>query len=416
MTLREELAVGQQYQVRCRVSLQGTLRLPPEKEGAPPTVLPFTGKSQIDYVERILELGSGNEVRRTFRVYERMHFHRVLGKQEQTSELRPLARRMVLVRHRHLEVPFSPDGPLLWSEIDRVRTDVFPPALVGLLPKAAVRVGDKWQATSQVLFELTDLEQIIQGQLECRFERIVVQASARLAQVSLEGTMTGMSEDGPARHQLSGFYYFDLDNRLLTYISLEGKQSLLDSEGKSVSELRGQFVMTRQRVHDHPWVSDQALRGLKLVPDEENTRLLFEEPELGLGFIYPRRWTVRRADARQVALAEPQGASILITLDSSGQVWTGAKYQQHVEQWLAQEKASVHRRSGIRALDHPAGKLEHFQYEVTLRGERVILDYYAYQHSAGSMTVAGRVPSTQPSLVEDISVVARSLRHLGAPR
>ena len=51
-----------------------------------------------------------------------------------------------------------------------MRTDVFAPALVGLLPADAVRVGDRWSAAEVAVQELTDLEKIEEGKLECRLE------------------------------------------------------------------------------------------------------------------------------------------------------------------------------------------------------------------------------------------------------
>lgn len=407
--LRENAAVGDQYRVSCRASLQGTMRLPGEG-GTAATVLPFSGSSQIDYVERILEVDASGEVRRTLRIYERMDFRRRLGQQEQSSVLRPAARRMVVVRHGHLEVPFSPDGPLLWSEIDRVRTDVFPAALASMLPAQPVKPGDKWLASAAALLELTDLEKITAGQLECQLERLITRENSRLAQIAFQGTVTGVAQDGPTKHQLSGFFYFDLDARLIVYLSLEGKQSLLDSEGKVVSDLQGQFVLTRQRVANLTELSEEALRGLRLVPDEENTRLLFDEPGLGVSFVYPRRWTVRQANTRQVILDEPSGGAVLVVLDEPGRGLSGAQYQQQVEQWLAKEKAVIHRRSAVVAASSATGKLEHFQYEVSLGTERLILDYYAYQHSSGAATIAARVPAHQTKLLDDVAVMVRSLR------
>lgn len=430
VVLEEKPAVGDVFRVSCRATLQGTLRLPPDKPAGQPSgtdtarsspgslrpPLPatkgqtavFTGSTAIDYTERILEVGSNGEVRRTVRVYDRMDFRRRLGEQEQSSALRPEARRMVLVRAAHLEVPFSPDGPLTWSEIDRVRTDVFTPALAGLLPGRAVPVGEKWQASPAAVQELTDLERITDGKISCRLERIVEREGRQSAQISFSGVVSGLSEDGPSRQQLSGLIYFDLTQRLIVYLSLEGKQWLLDSAGQAVSELQGQFVLTRQRVRAVPLLSDTALRDLKLVPDEENTRLLFAEK--GLSFVYPRRWTVRRADPQQIVLDERNGGTVLITLDPPAQAVPATAYQQQVDRWLAQEQATVHRRSSIERLPMPAATCEHFQYEVTLRGERLVLDYYAIRQAGGGATVAGRVPDPQRALLADLAVIARSLR------
>jgi hypothetical protein len=196
----------------------------------------------------------------------------------------------------------------------------------------------------------------------------------------------------------------------LTYLSLEGKQSLLDSDGKVVSELQGQFVLTRQRLREVPELSDAGLQGLKLVPDETNTRLLFDEPTLGVSFVYPRRWTVRRADARQVVLDEPNGGAVLIALDPPGRSVTGLQYQQQVEQWLAKEKAAVYRRSPVKSVPGAAAQVEHFQYEVDLQGERLILDYYTSAQSGGGATLAARVRVAQAQLLDDVAVMALSLR------
>jgi hypothetical protein len=408
--LQEKSAVGQQYHVSCRVKLRGELRLPPEKPNGPPQTAAFTGSSAIDYAEKILEVAANGVVQRTIRLYERLDFQRRLGQQEQVSQLRPAARRMVILRAGHLEVPFSPDGPLTWSEIDRVRTDVFIPALAGLLPGRAVGMGEKWPADPSAVQELTDLEKVTQGTISCRLEQIQQREGQRLAQISFAGTVSGVSEDGASRHELHGLLYFDLAQNKIVYLSLEGKQWLLDSEGQAVGQVQGTLVITRQMVNDIPQLSETALRGLKLVPDEENTRLLFAEKTLGVAFVYPRRWTVRRADPRQIFLDEPNGGTLLLTLDPPAHALTGAQYQQQVEQWLAQQQATVHRRGSVEQLPAPTGSLERFRYEVTLRGERLVLDYYAVRQAQGGATLAGRVPNQHRHLLADLEVIARSLR------
>ena len=59
---------------------------------------------------------------------------RTVGDKPQEATLRPSVRRLVILRTGHREVPFSPDGPLTWAEIDLVRTDVFTPAWLRCSP------------------------------------------------------------------------------------------------------------------------------------------------------------------------------------------------------------------------------------------------------------------------------------------
>src|SRR5437016_2731584 len=150
-----------QYRVSCRVAIEGTLKLPPGKD-QPAQTLKITGKSAIDYHERVLSATSG-KVDKTVRKVHQMDFTRNVGGQDQESKLRGEVNLLVIQRLQNLEVPFSPQGALTLGEIELVRTDVFTPALAGLLPKAPVRAGDAWTADVEAVKELTDLETIDKG-------------------------------------------------------------------------------------------------------------------------------------------------------------------------------------------------------------------------------------------------------------
>src|SRR5262249_31157416 len=144
---------------------------PPEKgkEAMPVTV---RGESAIEYDERVLAMDSNGIVQKTARIYRRIDFQRNVGGREQQQTIRPAVRRLVLLRKDNTEVPFSPDGPLTWGEIDLVRTDVFTPALSGLLPRQAVPKGERWKASLDAVKELTDMERIEEGGLDCKLEEI----------------------------------------------------------------------------------------------------------------------------------------------------------------------------------------------------------------------------------------------------
>src|SRR5207302_7186095 len=146
-----------------------------------------TGKSAIEYDERVLTADTDGQVQKTFRIYRRIDFQRKVGERQQESTIRPGIRRLVVIRHENAEVPFSPDGPLTWGEIDLVRTDVFTPALLGLLPDQAVRRGDRWNATTAAVQELTDLERIEEGGVECRLEEVATLEGRHYARVAMKG-------------------------------------------------------------------------------------------------------------------------------------------------------------------------------------------------------------------------------------
>src|SRR5262249_1836770 len=151
---------------------------------------------------------------------------------------------------------------LTWGEIDLVRTDVFTPALTGLLPDSAVSPGARWTAANAAIEELTDLERVEEGRVECRFEEITTLSGRRHARGSFAGTVRGVNEDGPNQQQLDGYIYFDLESNHLSYLSLKGIHSLLDKDGKEAGRIEGRFVLTRQVRNNARELSDEALRGV----------------------------------------------------------------------------------------------------------------------------------------------------------
>src|SRR5438132_12679894 len=274
--LRETFPAGYQYHVSSRVELSGSLSLPQEKGQATPKALAVTGTSAIEYDERIVDSAADGQVQKTVRIFRRIDFERRVGDRPQESTIRPAVRRMVVLRLQHAEVPFSPDGPLTWGEIDLVRTDVFTPALAGLLPDKPVRPGERWTAAESAVQELTDMERIDDGHVECRFEQITTLSKRRHARIAFAGTVRGINEDGPNRQELDGYLFFDLESNHLSYLSLKGISWLLDKDGKSLGRIEGQFVLTRQ-AHTHAAdLSNEALKGITLEANAENTLLLYE--------------------------------------------------------------------------------------------------------------------------------------------
>jgi hypothetical protein len=177
--LQEKFPGDYQYHVRVHVDLSGSLQVPGEKD-KPVKRLDVTGDSVIEYDERVLGLTKDGEVNKTARMFRDVKLQRTVGDRKQEASIRNEVKRMVLLRRENMKVPFSPDGALTWGEIDLVRTDVFTPALKGLLPQQPVRPGDKWKASRAAVQALTDMLSIDEGELECTFD-VVQQLEKRRA-------------------------------------------------------------------------------------------------------------------------------------------------------------------------------------------------------------------------------------------
>jgi hypothetical protein len=312
------------------------------------------------------------------------------------------------LRRGSTEVPFSPDGPLTWGEIDLVRTDVFTPALAGLLPDRPVRPGERWTASQAAVQELTDMERIDEGRVECRLEQVTTLERRRHARVAFAGTVRGTNEDGPGRQQLEGYFFFDLESNHLGYLYLNGRHSLLDKDGKEVGRVEGRFVLTRQVVTRIAELSEEALRGVSLEPNADNTLLLYDHADLGVRFLYPRRWRVAGVRGSQVTLDGADGSGLLITVDPPARVPTGAQFLAESRGWLEKQKARLLRTEAPEQVQGPA--LEHFALEADMGGQKFLMDYYVARQAAGGATLAARLlPADLAALRKEVERIARSL-------
>ena len=136
------------------------------------------------------------------------------------------------------------------------------------IPSAKVRAGkvrpsDSWYADLAAVQELTDLEKITGGQLTCVFQETAQFAGRPCARVSFKGTVNGVGEDGPAKHDIDGHLWFDLTSQHLSYLSMTGTQYLLDKDGQpSGGRIEGTFVLTREPAPRTAELSDARLKGL----------------------------------------------------------------------------------------------------------------------------------------------------------
>lgn len=415
--LQERFTPGYQYRVNSRVRLSGELTIPPDQEYPKEQKLAISGESAIDYDERVLEVGADGPAK-TLRIYKRIDFQKKIGKLDQDNSLRPAARRLVVIRRQHNEVPFSPDGPLLYNEIDMVRTDVFTPALAGLLPADRVRPGGRWQATAAAVTELTDLEKIESGTIDCRFEEIVTIAGRKQARIALNGTVRGVNEDGPSRYEISGFLYFDLASNHLSYLSFRGKHLLLDKDGKTNGWNEGTFTLTRQANVRSADLSDTAIRGVVLEPNADNTLLLYDNPDIGLKFLYPRRWRVGSIQGRQLMIDdnENRGNGILLTLEELKSTPAPEQFQKEIETFLKEQKGRILGVQSPRQLQSAPYSVHQFAVEAEMAGQKLLLDYYVLRQAQAGATIAARVlPSDIRTLRPEIERIAKSIVFTRAP-
>ncbi len=405
-TLAESFAPGAIYRVEQKTELSGRLVL--AKDGKSETVT-LAGGGSIAFDERVLD-SDDSDARKVVRQYRTFEVRRQLGSREQSADLRPAVRRLVVLRSAKGKSPFSPDGPLLWSEIDAVRTDPFLPALVpGLLPTKPVAVNDTWPMAADAVAELTDLEKVTGGEYTLKLVGVVTVNGRRQARISLAGTVRGVDDNGPCKHSLDGTAYFDLDANRLAYLSLKGTHELLDGSGKTVGTIEGRYTLTRT-ASEAKELSDAALKGVALAPTEENSRLLYDNRDLGVRFLYSRRWRVGAVQGRQVTLDGPNGAGVLLTVETAKTLPTADEFAKEAAAQLAKSaKAVAVRDRPRRVAENPA--LDRFALTATAPDGAMVVEYAVLSNADGTgATFAARLPDADAkALGKDVDYFLKTL-------
>lgn len=406
--LEEKFTAGTIYRVRSHMTGTATLTLPNEKDKKVPESLTGTAESSIDYDERILDLDSDGLPNKTLRLYKAIEIRKVNGKQKIENTLRPAVRRLVVLRDKNLKVPFSPDGPLLVSEIDLVRTDVFTPGLRGLLPGEPVKPGDTWKASPEAIRELTDMT-LEEGALECKLHEIGKINGRRAAEIGISGSVRGVSEDGPTRHEIRGRFYFDMEQNYISYISFQGKQLLLDKD-KPAGTIEGVFTLVRVARIQSADLADDAIKGVKLNPDDDNTLLLYDNEDLGVRFQYPRRWKVAGVNGRQIMIDADDDNGLLLTLDAIAKIPTAAQFSKESETFLREQKGRILGTTTPRRLQAAPREVEQFAIDGVMKDKRLLMDYYIIrQKEAGATLAAHLTPEAMKSLRPEVERIAKSV-------
>lgn len=397
------------YRVEVKSSISGKIRVP-VGEGKPAKVVDLSGSHHFQYDERPLKAEDPAE-RKVVRTYRTFDFSRTIGGQEQTAGVRPEVRRLVVLRSdRGKKNPFSPDGPLTFDEIDVVKNDLFCPTLVpGLLPDKPVSPGAKWAAKSDAVIDLTDMEKVDRGGLDVEFVGVIESNKKRYAKLTVSGSVSGVYEEGPGRQTLDCTVYFDLEASRLSYLKLNGVHELLDAQGQTTAKVEGSFSLTREASPKADEFTAAALQGVELKPTADKTLLLYDNPDLGVKFLHPRRWRVGVVQGRQLVLNEPQGGWAKLTVLPAAKTPTAAAFQAEVKDFLAKEK--------VRLSPVPEPKrwqakpaVDRFGMDVEAATGKLRMEFALLSGPDGGVTVDARLPEKLATeLAPDLDRVLKSL-------
>jgi hypothetical protein len=174
--------------------------------------------------------------------------------------------------------------------------------------------------------------------------------------------------------------------------------------------------LSRQVKSSIPDLAENEVRNLILEPNDDNTLLLYDNVGLGLQFVYPRRWHVASVQGRRVALDEPKGSGLLLSVEPAPSLPTAAAFLGESRDYLEKQKARILRVENPSRLQAAPSELDHFGMAVDMAGQQVWMDYFVVRQKDAGATVAARLlPNELAPLKRDIERIAKSVRITAAP-
>jgi hypothetical protein len=241
-----------------------------------------------DCSERTLELPGGDVPRsRSVRRYSQASATVKLGDEVKTLALRPDRRLIALEIASSRVTPFCPAGPLTDDELELVSAVGLSSLPVdGLLPRAAVAVGEKWKAPDDVLASLLDLEEVTANSVEIKLKEV----TSALARLELAGDVEGKRYGASNHIQFKAKCRFDRTQRRIDWLAMRVVQRRETSvvEGGMDVTLLLQMKITPKQSDDS--LTDAALKGLALRPTDSLCRVLSRPDAAGWEVLHDRNW------------------------------------------------------------------------------------------------------------------------------
>lgn len=403
------------YRVETTETVRGHLDLPDEK--GKPQRLPIDGLRTVRYRERILPPTPKSRdgiPDRVLRVYDLIESRRTLKDQKQVEfPVRDSVRRIVLHRLEDIEKPYSPDGPLQWTEVETISHHVFAPALNGLLPAGSLQQGARWDAVRLAVAELSELRPLEDGSFTCEYKGTAPFRGKQLGQIAFTGKAVGISPEGRARDRVEGALYLDAASGKLHSVNVAAERAIVDKDGKKVGELKVEYQLALRPIEGaDPQLGDDIVAALPLEPTAEQTALFYQHTPLGIELTHPRRWFLSHAEGPQLRF-EYRGHVLILHFDPDGKTPSAKDYFAEVRGDLEKRKIPLDQvllepiekeRSGNRI-----GK---FSVAAKMDGTPMMLDYYVMQRGSRGARLAAWFKSdllADENVAKDAEAIIRGI-------
>jgi hypothetical protein len=332
------------FRVRVEMDVEGNVNVPRNalvsKEKA--AQHPLKGKSVLDWEERILGFAGDRTAVAAERHYHEASGDSGSGKNTRQVELRSSNRYLLVRREDPKWVAYSPDAYLTGSELELLELPVSSLAVDGLLPTEAVRQGDKYKPSIDVLAKLLSLASVEDSEVFGEINSLDQES----AKIHFTGKVQGSVGGVPTTIDVVGKMVFDRQSMSCSWLALAVREQREIGKSEPGFDVAATIKMIRKSLDEPARLS--SIPPASPVGPLPADRLYCELSSSAVGFavLMDRRWKMMSdgAGASMMRMIENDRGMAQCDLRPAGKMAAGT--QLTMPAFIADVKQSLGKRFG----------------------------------------------------------------------
>ncbi len=192
----------------------------------------------------------------------------------------------------------SPDQPITANERDLLKGTIASAFVDEVLPKKAVRVGESWSLSDEVVRRLFQLEQVTEQSIKITLG----DADPEKAQLEISGRVTGASAEVPTELQVQGKIQADRKAGYVSWMALNIHEKREIGEAEPGFDVEARVRLLRAPL-EKPTASDTLVSAAARMSDVSMAKLLhFESKHNGFAFMAESDWRVLHDSPDQLVM------------------------------------------------------------------------------------------------------------------
>lgn len=241
----------------------------------------------LDYFEKTLEVPAEPDgTWRSLRNYQKVSVSVKVGNGAFEPTLRPEHRLIGVEAGKQTAVLFSPAGSLSRDELDAIDIQGNSLLVDRMLPDKAVKVGDTWQHSEQLMAALLGLDEAVKSSVRSTLKEV----ADTVARFEFTGQVEGAIYGVTTKVDVKGKYRFDLRSKRIDWFAMLFQADWDESFVAAGVDASSRLQMTIARAEEPGSLADAAVAKLASKPTAELRQLIYESPDEGWQLRHDRRW------------------------------------------------------------------------------------------------------------------------------